>query len=62
MWKENEETIQTWQTWGIEGDVILKKIDREFAYRPANKLGDWLNGLPEDLVWADVNWLFKDSF
>ncbi len=30
MWLEDTETIQTWVN---GGEVILKKVDREYAYR-----------------------------
>ena len=58
MWKKNEKTIQTWCT---GEDVILKKIDREYAYRPADEAGDWVDGLPNGIVWADAQALFGDS-
>ena len=58
MWLENIATIQTWVN---GGEVILKKIDREFAFRRANEAGDWINGLPDGMVWADAQALFEDS-
>lgn len=58
MWLEDEETIQTWVN---GGEVILKKIDREYAYRLANEAGDWIDGLPDGMVWADAQTLFGDS-
>jgi hypothetical protein len=58
MWVENEETIQTC----VNGEeVILKKIDREYTYRPSNETGDWIDGLPDGMVWADAQSLFGDS-
>lgn len=58
MWLEDVETIQTW-TNGSE--VILKKIDREYFYRVNNEAGDWINGLPNGMVWGDAQALFEDS-
>ena len=58
MWLEEIETIQTSVN---GGEVILKKVDREFAFRPANEAGDWINGLPDGMVWADAQALFEDS-
>ena len=58
MWIENEETIQTWVN---GGEVILKKVDREYSFRLANEPGDWMTGLPEGIVWADAQALFGDS-
>ena len=53
----NEETIQTWVN---GGEVILKKVEREYAYRLANEAGDWIDGLPDGMVWADAQALFED--
>ena len=58
MWVEDEETIQTWVN---GGEVILKKVDRDYAYRLANEAGDWIDGLPDGMVWADAQSLFGDS-
>ena len=58
MWIEDEEIIQTWVN---GGEVILKKVDREYSFRLANEPGDWMTGLPEDMVWADAQALFGDS-
>ena len=58
MWVEEEETIQTWVN---GGEVILKKVDRDYAYRLANEAGDWIDGLPDGMVWADAQTLFEDS-
>lgn len=58
MWVEDEETIQTWVN---GGEVILKKVDREYAFRLANEAGDWIDGLPDGMVWADAQSLFGDS-
>lgn len=58
MWLEDEETIQTW----VNGsEVILKKIDRDYSYRFDNEAGDWINGLPDGMVWGDAQALFCDS-
>jgi hypothetical protein len=43
------------------GEVILKKVDRDYAYRLANEAGDWIDGLPDGMVWADAQSLFGDS-
>jgi len=58
MWLEEEETIQTWIN---GGEIILKKTNRDFAYRLANEPGDWIPGLPDGMVWADAQALFGDS-
>ncbi len=58
MWLEEIETIQTWVN---GGEVILKKVGREFTFRLANEAGDWMDGLPDGMVWADVQTLFEDS-
>ena len=47
MWVEEEETIQTWVN---GGEVILKKVDREYAFRLANEAGDWIEGLPDGMA------------
>ena len=58
MWLEEIETIQTW----VNGEeVILKKVGREFTFRLANEAGDWMDGLPDGMVWADAQTLFEDS-
>jgi len=58
MWTDEMETIETW----VNGwEVILKKAGREYSYRYANKAGDWVQGLPEGMVWADAQALFQDS-
>ena len=59
MWLEEIDTIQTWVN---GGEVILKKVGCEYAFRPANEAGDWIDGLPEGMVWADAQSLFRDSF
>ena len=58
MWVEEEETIQTWVN---GGEVILKKVDRNYAYRLVDEAGDWIDGLPDGMVWADAQSLFGDS-
>lgn len=58
MWLEEIDTVQTW---GNGGEVILKKVGSEYAFRPANEAGDWINGLPEGMVWADAQALFENS-
>ena len=58
MWLEEIDTVQTWAN---GGEVILKKIGSEYVFRPANEAGDWINGLPEGMVWADAQALFEDS-
>lgn len=58
MWMENIETIQTWVN---GGEVILKKVGREFCYRLVNEPGDWIPGLPDGMIWADAQALFYDS-
>jgi hypothetical protein len=58
MWMENIETIQTWVN---GGEVILKKVGREFCYRLVNEPGDWIPGLPDGMIWADAQALFDDS-
>ena len=55
---EDEETIQTWVD---GGEVILKKVGRDYAFRLANEAGDWMDGLPHGMVWADAQALFGDS-
>ena len=58
MWIEDEETIQTW----VNGrEVILKKVGRDYAFRLANEAGNWMDGLPDGMVWADAQALFGDS-
>ena len=58
MWVEDVETVEAW----IDGNaVILKKIDREYSYRLDNEAGDWIDGLPDGMVWADAQALFGDS-
>jgi len=58
MWIDEMDTIETW----VNGEeVILKKVGREYSYRPANETGDWLKGLPDGMVWADAQTLFDDS-
>ena len=58
MWLEEIDTIQTWVN---GGEVILKKVGRSYAFRLANKPGDWIEGLPNGMVWADAQSLFGDS-
>ncbi|TFG61987.1 MAG: hypothetical protein E4H32_06610 [Nitrospirales bacterium] len=58
MWVEEEETIQTWVN---GGEVIIKKVGREYAFRLANEAGNWMDGLPDGMVWADAQSLFGDS-
>jgi len=58
MWTDEMDTIETW----VNGrEVILKKMGRDYWYRPANEAGDWLKGLPDGMVWADAQALFEDS-
>jgi len=58
MWLENEEIVQAW----INGsEVILKKIDHEYSYRLDNEAGNWIDGLPDGMVWGDAQALFGDS-
>ena len=58
MWTDEMDTIQTWVN---GGEVILKKVGREDSYRHANEAGDWMQGLPDGMVWADAQALFEDS-
>jgi len=58
MWIDEMDTIQTWVN---GGEVILKKVGREYSYRHANEAGDWMQGLPDGMVWADAQALFEDS-
>jgi len=58
MWVEDTETVQTWVN---GGEVILKKFGREYAFRLANEMGNWIDGLPDGMVWADAQALFGDS-
>ncbi len=58
MWLEEIDTLQTWVN---GGEVILKKVGREYAFRLANEAGDWMNGLPDGMVWADAQALFEES-
>lgn len=58
MWIDEMDTLQAW----VNGEeVILKKVGREYSYRPANETGNWIQGLPQGLVWGDAQILFKDS-
>jgi hypothetical protein len=58
MWTDEMDTIETW----VNGrEVILKKVARGYSSRPANEAGDWLKGLPDEIVWADAQALFEDS-
>lgn len=58
MWIDEMDTIQTWVN---GGEVILKKVGKEYSYRFANTTGDWIQGLPDGMVWADAQALFEDS-
>jgi hypothetical protein len=58
MWTDEMDTIQTWVN---GGEVILKKVGREYSYRHANESGDWMQGLSHGMVWADAQALFEDS-
>ena len=58
MWTDEMETIETWVN---GGEVILKKVGREYSYRPANEAGAWIQGLPDGMVWAEAQSLFEDS-
>jgi hypothetical protein len=58
MWLEEIETIETWVN---GGEVILKKVGNDYAFRLANEAGDWMDGLPDGMVWADAQSLFGDS-
>jgi len=58
MWLEKFDTIQTW----VNGEeIILKKEGKAFAHRPEGMVGEWIQGLPEGMVWADAQTLFGDS-
>ena len=58
MWLEDVETVEAW----VDGiAVILKKIDRDYSYRFDNEAGDWIDGLPDGIVWGDAQALFGDS-
>lgn len=58
MWIDEMDTIQTW----VNGEeIILKKVGREYSYRPANTTGNWVKGLPHGMVWGDAQTLFEDS-
>lgn len=58
MWLEDVETVEAW----VDGSaVILKKIDRDYSYRFDNEVGDWIDGLPDGIVWGDAQALFGDS-
>ncbi len=58
MWLEDQQTTHTWFN-GAE--IILKKEGRDYAYRFDGEPGDWIEGLPEGMVWADAQALFGDS-
>jgi hypothetical protein len=58
MWTDEMDTIQTWVN---GGEVILKKVGRDYSYRQANEAGDLMQGLPDGMVWADAQALFEDS-
>jgi hypothetical protein len=58
MWLEEIDTLETWVN---GGEVILKKVGRAYAFRLANESGDWMDGLPDGMVWADAQALFEDS-
>lgn len=58
MWTDEMETVETW----VNGrEIILKKVGRDYSYRPANEAGVWVQGLPDGMVWADAQTLFEDS-
>ncbi len=58
MWLEELETIQTF----VNGEeIVLKKEGKTFAHRPDGTVGDWIQGLPKGMVWADAQALFEDS-
>jgi hypothetical protein len=54
--------MDTMQTWVNGGEVILKKVARGYSLRLANKIGDWIQGLPDGIAWADTQaktqWLY----
>jgi len=54
--------MDTMQTWVNGGEVILKKVARGYSSRPANKIGDWIQGLSDGIAWADAQaktqWLY----
>ena len=48
MWIDEIDTIETW----VNGrEVILKKMGRDYSYRPANEAGDWLKRFPDGMGW-----------
>ena len=58
MWIDEMETKEI----GVNGEeVVIKKVGREYSYRFANEAGDWIQGLPDGLVWGDAQALFEDS-
>ncbi len=55
---EETEAKETW----IDGkEVVIKKFGREYSHRSANEPGDWIQGLPDGMVWADPQAIFEDS-
>ena len=58
MWIDEIQTMHTW----VNGDeVIIKKEGRDYSFRLDNQSGDWIEGLPNGMVWADAQALFGDS-
>jgi hypothetical protein len=58
MWIEEMEAKETW----IDGkEVVIKKFGREYSHRLANEPGDWIQGLPDGMVWTDAQAIFEDS-
>ena len=58
MWVDEMNTVQTWVN---GGEIVLKKEGNTFSFRLANEAGDWMEGLPNGMVWADAQALFEDS-
>ena len=58
MMEMSEKVIQV----TVEGqEMILKKTGEEVFYRPANEYGEWRPGIPEGIVWSDVQACFDDA-
>ena len=54
---EQEEIRQLW----AEGqDWVIKRQNNEYFYRPEQKYGDWIPGLPPGVFIPEVEILFED--
>ncbi len=55
---DDEKVIQA----TVDGqEMILKKSQDEVFHRPANEYGEWRPGIPNGIVWSDVQSMFDDS-